>query len=109
MVKLAFPMVMCVAVLYLLRKGRLNLDLSGLLILAVVAVMALSTSERTLYWMAGLMSISYIPLAIVAVAIGLLLCIVIALSVMVSDNRRRQAELLRRVAELELSRSEPAI
>jgi hypothetical protein len=103
MVKLAFPLLMCLVVLYLLRKGRLNLDLSGLLILALVAVMALSISEAALEWMAAMMSIVFVPLAIVALAIGLLLCIVITLAVMVSDSRKRQNLLLRKVAELELT------
>jgi hypothetical protein len=103
MVKLAFPIIMCLIVLHLLRKGRLNVDLSGSLILALVAVMALSTSTRALYWMAELMEINYVPLAIVAVAIGLLLASVIVLAVMVSDNRKRQNLILRRLAELELS------
>ena len=103
MIKLIFPIFMGVIVLVLFRSGRLNLDLSGVLIAALVAILALTTNESVLIALSHLLSIIHPPFAIVAVAIGLLLGIVIVLSVMISDARYRQLTLLRRIAKIELS------
>ena len=103
MVKLIFPIFMSVIVLGLFRSGRLSLDLSGVLIAALVAILVVTTNEAVLIALAHLLSVVHPPFAIVGVAIGLLLGIVIVLAVMVSDARRRQVELLRRIAMVELS------
>ena len=103
MVKLIFPILMGIIVLGLFRSGRLSLDLSGVLIAALVAILVVTTNDSVLIALAHLLSVVHPPFAIVGVAIGLLLGIVIVLAVMVSDARRRQVELLRRIAMVELS------
>ena len=103
MVKLIFPILMGVIVLGLFRSGRLSLDLSGVLIAALVAILVVTTNDPILIALAHLLSVVHPPFAIVGVAIGLLLGIVIVLAVMISDARRRQVELLRRIAMVELS------
>ena len=105
MVQLIFPIVMGVIVLVLFRSGRLSLDLSGVLIAALVAILVVATNDLILNALSDLLSIVYPPLAIVGVAIGLLLGIVIVLAVMISDARRRQTALLRRIAKVELNQS----
>ena len=102
MVKLLFPIMMGVIVLGLFRSGRLSLDLSGVLIAALVAILVVTTNEPFLIALAHLLLVVHPPFAIVGVAIGLLLGIVIVLAVMISDMRRRQVELLRRIAMVEL-------
>ena len=103
MIKLIFLIVMGVIILALFRFGRLSLDLSGVLISALFAILVITTNESILIALAHQLSIVYPPFAIVAVAIGLLLGIVIVLAVMISDARRRQMALLRRIATVELS------
>ena len=103
MVKIIFPILMFIIVLGLFRSGRLNLDLSGVLIAALVAILAVTTNEPVLIALSHLLSIIHPPFAIVGVAIGLLLGIVIVLSVMISDAQHRQVALLRRIAMVELS------
>ena len=103
MIKLIFPILMGVIVLGLFRSGRLSLDLSGVLIAALIAILIVTTNESVLTALSHLLSIVYPPFAIVGVAIGLLLGIVIVLSVMISDARHRQMALLRRIAMVELS------
>ena len=103
MVKLIFPIVMSVIVLALFRSGRLSLDLSGVLISALVAILVVTNNDSTLNFLSHLLSIVHPPFAIVGVAIGLLLGIVIVLSVMISDAQHRQVALLRRIAMVELS------
>lgn len=103
MIKLIFPILMGVIVLGLFRSRRLSLDLSGVLIAALIAILVVTTNESVLIGLSHLLSIVYPPFAIVGVAIGLLLGIVIVLSVMISDARHRQMALLRRIAMVELS------
>ena len=103
MIKLIFPILMAVVVLGLFRSGRLSLDLSGVLIAALVAILAVTTNESVLIALSHLLSIIHPPFAIVGVAIGLLLGIVIVLSVMISDAQHRQVALLRQIARIELS------
>ena len=103
MIKLIFPILMSVIVLGLFRSGRLSLDLSGVLIAALIAILVVTTNQSVLVALSHLLSIVHPPFAIVGVAIGLLLGIVIVLAVMISDARRRQMALLRRIAMLELS------
>ncbi len=103
MVELIFPIMMCIIVLGLFRSGRLSLDLSGLLIAALVATLVVSTNETAVLAFSRLLSIGHPTLAIMGVAIGLLLGIVIVLAVMISDARHRQIALLRRIATIELS------
>lgn len=103
MIKLIFPIVMGIIVLGLFRSGRLSLDLSGVLIAALIALLIVTTNEAILVALSDLLSIVHPPFAIVGVAIGLLLGIVIVLSVMISDARRRQMALLRQIAMIELS------
>ena len=94
---------MGIIVLGLFRSGRLSLDLSGVLIAALIALLIVTTNEAILVALSDLLSIVHPPFAIVGVAIGLLLGIVIVLSVMISDARRRQMALLRQIAMIELS------
>ena len=103
MIKLIFLIVMGVMILGLFRSGRLSLDLSGVLISALFAILVITTNDSILIALAHQLSIVYPPSAIVAVAIGLLLGIVIVLAVLISDARRRQIALLRRIAMIELS------
>ena len=103
MVQLIFPIVMVVIVLLLFRSGRLSLDLSGVLIAALVAILVVTRNDSILSALSDLLSITYAPLAILGVAIGLLLGIVIVLAVMISDARHRQTALLRHIAKVELS------
>ena len=109
MIKLLFPIIMGVIVLVLFRSGRLSLDLSGVLIASLIAILIVTNNESILYYLAHLLSIESAPLAIVGVAIGLLLGIVIVLAIMISDMRQRQTALLRKIARLELSLNKPKI
>ena len=103
MIKLIFPILMGIIVLGLFRSGRLSLDLSGVLIAALVTILVVTTNQSVLLALSILLSIGHPTLAVMGVAIGLLLAIVIVLAVMVSDARQRQLALLRRIAMVELS------
>jgi len=103
MIELIFPIFMAIIVLGLLKSGRLSLDLSGVLIAALVTLLVATTNQSVLMAFSRLLSVGHPTLAIMGVAIGLLLGIVIVLAVMISDARHRQVVLLRRIAKIELS------
>ena len=103
MVKIIFPILMFIIVLGLFRSGRLSLDLSGVLIAALVTILVVTTNESVLITLSHLLSVVHPPFAVVGVAIGLLLGIVIVLSAMLSEAQNRQVALLRRIAMVELS------
>ena len=103
MVQLIFPIVMVIIVLMLFRSGRLSLDLSGVLIAALVALLVVTRNDSILNALSDLLSIPNGLVVVLGFSIGLLLGIVIVLAVMISDARRRQTSLLRRIAILELS------
>ena len=89
-----FSILMGVIVLGLLGSGRMSLDLSGVLIAALVIILVVATNETVLIALAHSLSVVHPPFAIVGVAIGLL-GIVNVLAVLISDMRQRQVELLR--------------
>ena len=103
MVQLIFPIVMVIIVLMLFRSGRLSLDLSGVLIAALVALLVVTRNDSILNALSDLLLIPNGLVLVLGFSIGLLLGIVIVLAVMISDARRRQSALLRHVAKVELS------
>ena len=109
MVQLIFPIVMVIIVLMLFRSGRLSLDLSGVLIAALVALLVVTRNDSILNALSDLLSIPNGLVVVLGFSIGLLLGIVIVLAVMISDARRRQMALLRKIARLELSLNKPKI
>ena len=94
---------MGIIVLGLFRSGRLSLDLSGVLIAALVAILVVTTNDPVLMLLRIYCQSFTHLLRLWEWQFGLLLGIVIVLSVMISDARRRQVELLRRIAMVELS------
>ena len=103
MIEIIFPIFMAIIVLRLLGSGRLSLDLSGVLIAALVTLLVVTTNQSVSGVFSRLLAVGHPTLAIMGVAIGLLLGIVIVLAVMISDARHRQMALLRRLAKIELS------
>ena len=103
MIELIFPIFIAIIVLGLLKSVRLSLDLSGVLIAALVTLLVATTNQSVLMAFSRLLSVGHPTLAIMGVAIGLLLGIVIVLAVMISDARHRQVVLLRRIDKIELS------
>ena len=94
LVKNMFPILMGAIVLRLFRSGRMSLDLSGVLITALVIILVFTTNETVLIALAHSLSVVDLPFAIVGVAIGLL-GIVNVLAVVISNMRQRHVELLR--------------
>ena len=104
MFKVIFPILVFITVVVLFKKNKLDADITGVIILILSLFLLLSTNTSLLFILAGILEINYVPLSIIAVCIALLLCLCICLAVLLNDIRKRQAELVRKIAELELVR-----
>jgi hypothetical protein len=104
MLKLIIPILILLAVIILFKKNKLGLDLTGLLIVTIAVFLLLSNNSLFLYFLSSLLSINYVPLSILAVAIGLLFILCICFSVLIHDTRKRQVELLQKLAYLEFNK-----
>ena len=103
MLKLIIPILILIIIIILFKKNKIGLDLTGLLIIIIAIFLLLSNNTSFLYFLASLLSINYVPLSILAVAIGLLFILCICFSVLIHDTRKRQAELLSKLAQLEFN------
>ena len=103
MLKLIITLLISIIIIILFKKNKIGLDLTGLLIVILAIFLLLSNDISFLYFLASLLSINYVPLSILAVAIGLLFILCICISVLIHDTRKRQAELLSKLAQLEFN------
>ena len=96
---ICIPLFLVIIILFI--KNRIGLDLTGLLILTLSIFLLLSNNTFFLYFVASLLSINCVPLSILTVAIGLIFGLCICFSVLIHDTRKRQVELLSKLAQLE--------
>jgi len=101
--KLLFPFFIFFVVIYLFYKNKLNADLAGLLILGLSFLLLISNNNFIIYFLADILSIQYIPLAIIACSIAIMFCLCIYLAVIINDTRKRQIHLVRMLAQLKLN------
>lgn len=104
MLKLIIPIFILIIIIYLFKKNKIGLDLTGLLIVSLALFLLLSNNTKFLYLLASILSINYVPLSILTVAIALLFALCICFAVLLHDTRKRQIELLSRLAQLELNK-----
>ena len=100
--KILFFVIFFWILLRLVQKQRLGMDLASLTILLIVGVLALSFSPYWVERIAALLEFSTPSMAVVALVVAGLVTISVILLVMVSDLKRKQANLTRQLASLEL-------
>ena len=100
--KILFFMTFFWVILSLVQKQRLGMDLASFTILLIVGVLALSFSPYWVERMASLLEFGTPSMAVVALVLAGLVTIAVILSVMVSDLKRKHANLTRQLARLEL-------
>lgn len=108
MIKLTIILFLALALVMLVRRGLIQVDLSFPWFLAIVVLGLLSTQEAFVGWLAARLGILYAPIAIVFVTIFMLLGLVTALLVGLTRLRRRQIQIVRYLAALELAGQEAA-
>ena len=90
----------------LVQRQRLGMDLASLTLLLIVGVLALSFSPYWVEKLAQFFEFSTPSMAVVALAIAGLVTVAVILLVMISDLKRKHAELTRQVASLQIKLSE---
>jgi hypothetical protein len=100
---------LAIVLLYVVRKGLIQVDLSMPWLLALVAFGFLSVNDNFVDWTGQKLGILYPPIAIVFVTIAILLGLITVLLMVVTRLRQRQMYILRRLAMLELAGQERTI
>ena len=103
--KLLFIVGFVWVLLRLVQRDRLALDLASLTILLIVAVLGLSFSPYWVERIATFLQFGTPSMAVVALVISGLVTVSVILSVMVSDLKRKQSQLIRQMARLEMKSS----
>ena len=92
--------------LMLVQRQRLGMDLASLTLLLIVAVLALSFSPYWVEKLAQFLEFGTPSMAVVALAIAGLVTVAVVLLVMISDLKRKHAQLTRHVASMQLKLSQ---
>ena len=108
MIKLAIILFLALALVMLVRRGLIQVDLSFPWFLGIIVFGLLSTQEAFVAWVAARLGILYPPIAIVFITVFILLGLVTALLVGLTRLRRRQLQIVRYLAAMELERQELA-
>jgi hypothetical protein len=93
---------MAMALVTLVRRGLIHVDMTFPWLVAVIVLGALSVFEGFVAWVAVVLNFAYPPIAIVFITIFVLLGLITALLIGYSRLRVRQIEIVRRIAALEI-------
>jgi hypothetical protein len=104
--KLTIVIALALALLGLIRRNLLQVDLSFPLFVGLILLGFASMSDRFIHWSAAFLGIVSPPVAIIFMAITILLGLVTVLAIAFSQLRHRQLMFLRYLAETELQRQE---
>jgi len=105
--KILFFMIFFWVLLRLVQQQLLGMDLASFTILLILCVLALSFSPYWVERIAAFLEFGTPSMAIVALVVAGLMTISVILSVMVSDLKRKHANLTRQLARLELKVKTP--
>jgi len=104
--KLVFFICFVWFLLMLVQRQRLGMDLASLTLLLIVGVLALSFSPYWVEKLAHYFEFGTPSMAVVALAIAGLVTVAVILLVMISDLKRKHAQLTRQVAGLQIKLSQ---
>jgi hypothetical protein len=105
-IHIAVIALLAVILIMLVRRGLISVDMSFPWLVAIIVLGTLSTSRAFVEFVAGTLGILYPPIAIVFMTIFILLGLITALLVGYSRIRKRQIEIVRRLAALELAQQD---
>lgn len=94
--------VFSLALLFLIRQRLLNIDLSFPWFMSLVILTYLSSSDNFILGAAELFGIKYPPIVIILITLFIFLGLITVLSVYVSELRRRQVRIVRKLVVNEL-------
>lgn len=91
---------------YLIRKRWLNVDLSFPWFVSLIILVLASTSESFIQSAASLLGIIYSPLVIILITLFIFLGIITVLGIYITELRRRQILIIRKLAKHDLHEQE---
>jgi len=94
--------VFSVALLFLIRQRLLNIDLSFPWFMSLVILTYLSSSDNFIIYTADLFGIKYPPIVIILITLFIFLGLITILSIYISELRRRQVRIVRKLVVNEL-------
>lgn len=106
MIRLVLVLVLAFLLIVLVRRGKIQVDMSMPWLFALVVFGFLSVNPAFVDWVGGLLGILYPPIAIVFITIAILLGLVTVLLIAFSRLHARQIAIVRALAEEKLSRQE---
>lgn len=109
MIHLAIIIALAIAVIVLVRRELIQIDLSFPWLAALVILGLLSTQPVFVEWLAAQLGILYAPIAVVFVTIFILFGLLTVLLIGYTRLRMRQIRLVRQIAAMELDRQEQAL
>lgn len=103
MIELAIIIFLATCLIFLVRRGLIQADLSMPWFLTLIIFGFLSTNNSFVDWVGERLGILYPPIAVVFITIAILLGLITVLLIAFTRIRQRQMKIIRRLAELELA------
>ena len=103
MIELTIIILLAACLIFLVRRGHIQADLSMPWFLALIIFGFLSTNDEFVNWLGDLLGILYPPIAVIFITIAILLGLITVLLVAFSRLHQRQINIVRRLAELEIA------
>jgi len=101
-IKIAVTFFIFVVFIILIRKRLLNIDLSFPWFASLAVLAVASTSPAFIQGTARLLGIVYAPLIVILLALFILLGLITVLGVYITELRRRQILIIRKLAQYDL-------
>ena len=109
MIHVAIVAAVTLTLLWLVRHGLIQVDMSFPWLLSIVILGFFSTNEEFVAWFALQLGILYAPIAIVLVTIFIILALITVLLIGYTRLHSRQIRIVRYIASQELSRQEKSL
>lgn len=108
MIELVIIVILAACLIFLVRRGLIQADLSMPWFLALILFGFLSTNDSFVEWVGASLGILYPPIAVIFITITILLGLITVLLIALTRLRQRQLSIVRRLAELELTQQDTA-
>jgi hypothetical protein len=108
MIELTIIIFLAACLIFLVRWGLIQADLSMPWFFALIIFGFLSTNDGFVNWLGAILGILYPPVAVVFITIAILLGLITVLLIAFTHLRQRQLSIVRRLAELELADQDTA-
>lgn len=106
LLKIALFLFFLFFLIFLIRKRWLNIDLSFPWFVSLIILALASTSKTFIQSVASLFGIIYSPLVIILLTLFIFLGIITMLGIYITELRRRQILIIRKLAQQELHEQE---